>query len=109
MTDAVSKLMTPKSIAIIGASTDPKKTAGRPIAYLQKHHFKGKIYPVNPRVQEIAGLVCYPDIGSLPETPDVAIILVGTDKTLSAVSELAARGTPAAAGASAARRRWRRR
>jgi acyl-CoA synthetase (NDP forming) len=96
MTDAVSKLMTPKSIAIIGASTDPKKTAGRPIAYLQKHHFKGKIYPVNPRVQEIAGLVCYPDIGSLPETPDVAIILVGTDKTLSAVSELAARGTPAA-------------
>jgi len=96
MTDAVSKLMAPNSIAVIGASTDPKKTAGRPIAYLQKHHFKGKIYPVNPRVQEIAGLVCYPDISSLPETPDVAIILVGTDKTLSAVRELSARGTPAA-------------
>ena len=96
MTDAVSKLMAPNSIAVIGASTDPKKTAGRPIAYLQKHHFKGKIYPVNPRVQEIAGLVCYPDISSLPETPDVAIILFCTDKTLSAVRELSARGTPAA-------------
>jgi len=96
MTDAVSKLMAPNSIAVIGASTDPKKTAGRPIAYLQKHHFKGKIYPVNPRVQEIAGLVCYPDISSIPETPDVAIILVGTDKALSAVRELSARGTPAA-------------
>ena len=96
MSNAILKLMEPGSIAVIGASTDPKKTAGRPIAYLQKHHFKGKIYPVNPRVEEIAGLKCYPDIESLPETPDVAIIMVGTDKALSAVQELAKLGTPAA-------------
>jgi acyl-CoA synthetase (NDP forming) len=96
MSNAIQKLMEPRSIAVIGASTDPKKTAGRPIAYLQKHHFKGKIYPVNPRVEEIAGLKCYPDINSLPQTPDVAIIMVGTDKALSAVKELAAMGTPAA-------------
>ena len=96
MSNAILKLMEPRSIAVIGASTDPKKTAGRPIAYLQKHHFKGKIYPVNPRVEEIAGLKCYPDIGSLPETPDVAIIMVGTDKALSAVQELSRMGTPAA-------------
>jgi acyl-CoA synthetase (NDP forming) len=96
MSNAIQKLMEPRSIAVIGASTDPKKTAGRPIAYLQKHHFKGKIYPVNPRVEEIAGLKCYSDIDSLPETPDVAIIMVGTDKALSAVKELAALGTPAA-------------
>ncbi len=96
MSSAIQKLMEPRSIAVIGASTDPKKTAGRPIAYLQKHHFKGKIYPINPRVEEIAGLKCYPDISSLPETPDVAIIMVGTDKALSAVKELAAIGTPAA-------------
>ena len=80
MSSAIQKLMEPRSIAVIGASTDPKKTAGRPIAYLQKHHFKGKIYPINPRVEEIAGLKCYPDIASLPETPDVAIVMVGTDK-----------------------------
>jgi acyl-CoA synthetase (NDP forming) len=96
MSNAILKLMEPGSIAVIGASTDPKKTAGRPIAYLQKHHFKGKIYPVNPRVEEIAGLRCYPDIESLPETPDVAIIMVGTDKALSAVQALAKLGTPAA-------------
>lgn len=96
MSNAIQKLMEPRSIAVIGASTDPKKTAGRPIAYLQKHHFKGKIYPVNPRVEEIAGLKCFPDINSLPETPDVAIVMVGTDKALSAVKELAALGTPAA-------------
>jgi len=96
MNNAIQKLMEPSSIAVIGASTDPKKTAGRPIAYLQKHHYKGKIYPVNPRVEEIAGLKCYPDISSLPEAPDVAIILVGTDKALDAVKALAALGTPAA-------------
>lgn len=96
MSNAIQKLMEPRSIAVIGASTDPKKTAGRPIAYLQKHHFKGKIYPINPRVEEIAGLKCYPDINSLPETPDVAIILVGTEKALTAVKELSALGTPAA-------------
>jgi acyl-CoA synthetase (NDP forming) len=96
MGNAILNLMEPRSIAVIGASTDPQKTAGRPIAYLQKHHFKGKIYPVNPRVEEIAGLKCYPDIGSLPETPDVAIIMVGTDKALSAVQELSQLGTPAA-------------
>jgi len=96
MSNPIQKLMEPRSIAVIGASTDPKKTAGRPIAYLQKHHFKGKIYPVNPRVESISGLKSYPDIDSLPETPDVAIIMVGTDKALSAVKELSARGTPAA-------------
>jgi acetate---CoA ligase (ADP-forming) len=96
MSNAILKLMEPGSIAVIGASTDPKKTAGRPIAYLQKHHFKGKIFPVNPRVEEIAGLKCYPDIESLPETPDVAIIMVGTDKALSVVQALAKLGTPAA-------------
>jgi len=96
MSNAIQKLMEPRSIAVIGASTDPKKTAGRPIAYLQKHHFKGKIYPVNPRVDEIAGLKCYPTIDSLPETPDVAIVMVGTDKALDAVKALSALGTPAA-------------
>ena len=96
MRNAIQKLMEPRSIAVIGASTDPRKTAGRPIAYLQKHHFKGKIYPVNPRVEEISGLKCYPDIESLPEIPDVAIIMVGTDKALSAVKGLAALGAPAA-------------
>jgi acyl-CoA synthetase (NDP forming) len=95
-TQAIHQLMSPKSVAVIGASTDPSKTAGRPVAYLLKHQFKGKIYPVNPRVESISGLTCYPDIASLPETPDVAIILLGIDRALIAVKELAARGTPAA-------------
>lgn len=92
----INRLLQPRSVAVIGASADPTKTAGRPVSYLLKHSFGGKIYPVNPKVQEIAGLECYPDVGSLPETPDVAIVLLGAERAHLAVRELAVRGTAAA-------------
>jgi len=90
------RLMTPRSVAIVGASADPSKTSGRPVGYLLKHGFRGEIYPVNPRASEIEGLRCYPDIASLPQAPDVALILLGAERTQDAVRELAARGTGAA-------------
>jgi len=96
MITAIESLMKPRSIAVIGASTDPQKTAGRPIFYLQKNQYAGKIYPVNPRVASIAGLTCYPDVASLPETPDVAIIMVGTQAAIEAVVALAKINTPVA-------------
>lgn len=93
---AINRLLRPRSVAVIGASADPAKTAGRPVSYLMKHAFAGKIYPVNPKVEAIAGLACYPDVSSLPETPDVAIVLLGAERAHLAVRELAARGTAAA-------------
>jgi len=71
----LSRLFNPRSVAVIGASADASKTAGRPVAYLRKHGFTGDIYPVNPRVESIDGLPCYQDIASLPGVPDVAIVL----------------------------------
>jgi acyl-CoA synthetase (NDP forming) len=94
--DAISRLLQPQSIAVIGASGDTKKTAGRPVAYLRKHGFTGEIYPVNPRVDTIDGLRCYPDIAALPAVPDVAIVLLGAERAHLAVAELAAMGTAAA-------------
>jgi acetate---CoA ligase (ADP-forming) len=96
MNRAISCLMVPKSIAVIGASTDAQKTAGKPIYYLQKNNYQGKIFPVNPKVEQIAGLQCFPNIAALPETPDVAIILVGTDAAIQVVAELAKINTPVA-------------
>jgi acyl-CoA synthetase (NDP forming) len=93
---AIEHLLKPRSVAVIGASADPSKTSGRPISYLLHHGYAGRILPVNPRVQTIGDLVCYTDVASLPETPDVAIILLGPDKANEAVRALAARGTPAA-------------
>jgi acyl-CoA synthetase (NDP forming) len=96
MPTAIQKLLKPASVAVIGASGDPKKTAGRPIAYLQKHGYAGRIYPVNPKLDQLQGLTCYPSIADLPEVPDVAIIALGAERTLMAVEALAKRGTPAA-------------
>lgn len=94
--NAISRLVRPRSVAIIGASADLGKTAGRPLAYLRKHGFDGAIYPVNPRVTHIGDVPCYPDIDSLPTVPDVAIILLGAGRAHQAVRELAQKGTAAA-------------
>ncbi|RDK04940.1 acetate--CoA ligase family protein [Cupriavidus lacunae] len=93
---AIARLVKPRSVAVIGASADPNKTAGRPVSYLTRHGFDGAIYPVNPKVDAIDGLRCYPDIGSLPEVPDVGIVLLGAERAHHAVRELARRGTGAA-------------
>ncbi len=90
------RLLRPRSVAVVGASADPSKTTGRPIGYLLRHGFGGEVWPVNPRVAELSGLRCYPDIASLPGGPDVAIVLLGPERAGQAVRELAERGTGAA-------------
>ena len=94
--DAISRLMQPRSVAVIGASADPRKTTGRPITYLMKHGYAGKVYPVNPKAERIGDLLCYASIADLPEAPDVAIVLLGAARAHEAVRELAERGTAAA-------------
>jgi len=94
--DAITKLLRPRSVAVIGASADPTKTSGRPVAYLVKHGFSGDIYPVNPKLDRIGALKCYSDTVSLPSVPDVGIVMLGAHLAHHAVRELAARGTAAA-------------
>ncbi len=94
--NAISRLMRPQRVAVIGASADITKTAGRPVSYLVKHGFTGEIYPVNPKASEICGLTCYPDIASLPAVPDVGIVLLGAERAQQAVRELAQMGCTAA-------------
>ncbi|WP_439547727.1 acetate--CoA ligase family protein [Falsiroseomonas sp.] len=89
-------LLRPKSVAVVGASTDLTKTGGRPVGYLVRHGFAGDVWPVNPRAAEIAGLRCYPDVASLPGAPDVGIVLVGPDRAEQALRDLAAKGCKAA-------------
>jgi len=94
--DAIDRLLRPRSVAVIGASADSTKTAGRPVSYLVKHGFSGAIYPVNPRGGRIGDLACYPDIAALPAVPDVGIVLLGAERAHLAVRELAERGAAAA-------------
>jgi len=93
--DSITRLLKPRSVAVIGASGDPSKTAGRPVSYLLKHNFPGQIYPVNPKLERIGDLPCYPDVASLPAVPDVGIVLLGAERAHLAVRDLAARGCAA--------------
>jgi acetyltransferase len=49
-------LFNPRSIAIVGASDDLNRIGGLPIKFLRRHKYPGKIFPVNPKYREIAGL-----------------------------------------------------
>lgn len=93
---SLDRLFRPRSVAVVGASTDPAKIGGRPLRFLREHGFSGDVWPVNPRADQIGGLRCYPSVGALPGTPDAAIVLVGARHAIAAVRDLAARGTGAA-------------
>ncbi len=89
---ALDPLFHPRSIALIGLSTDPHKMTGAPLGILRQTGFPGPIYPVNPKVDEIGGLRCYHSVAELPEAPDAAIIMLAARHCPQAVRDCAARG-----------------
>ncbi len=96
MHDLLTSALDPRSVAIIGASDNIHKIGGRPIYYMQRHGFRGAIYPINPSRAEIQGHTSYASLAALPEVPDLALVVVGGDKTVAAVEECAARGVKSA-------------
>ncbi len=89
-------LFNPASIAVIGASQKLSSVSGQPIAYLKAADYAGRIYPVNPRYQEVAGYRCYPDLMSLPETPHLVVIAVAAAGVAAALEQVIARAAPIA-------------
>ena len=93
---SLTPLLAPRSVAVLGASTDPTRIGGRPIAYMLKQGFAGPIFPVNPKRDQVQGLRAYPTVASLPEVPDVAVVAVAADIAVQAVRDLAAAGVKGA-------------
>jgi acyl-CoA synthetase (NDP forming) len=85
-------LLNPRSVAIVGASDDSGKTAGRPLKFLRSAGFKGAIYPINSNRQTVQGEQAYPDLTSLPEVPEHVFILTPTESVLDTVRESARLG-----------------
>lgn len=85
MTSGLEVALNPKSIAVIGASENPNKIGGRPLLYLSRFGFKGRIYPINPKRAEVQGLRAAPSLADLPEAPELAIIAVPGEAAVEAL------------------------
>jgi len=72
----LTPLMKPRSVAVIGATPDPRRPGGRPLDFLRRYGFDGPIYPVNPRYEDINGVQCYANITEIPEPADMAVVVV---------------------------------
>ncbi|MDM5152142.1 bifunctional acetate--CoA ligase family protein/GNAT family N-acetyltransferase [Aeromonas salmonicida] len=92
----LDRLFKPHSIAVIGASTDPQKAGHVVIRHLLAGQFKGPILPVSPHNKAIAGVLAYPDIASLPLSPDLAIICTKRERVLPLIEALGKKGAGAA-------------
>ena len=87
----LERMFAPRSIAIVGASDDSgwsRYTYGN----LRAGGFPGEVYCVNPRRETAHGQRTYPALGSLPETVDLAYVLVGTDAVLPVMAQAADAG-----------------
>ncbi len=87
-------LFNPRAIAIIGASEDPTRLGGLPIRFLRQHGYTGKIFPVNPKYKEIAGLSCFPALTDIPEPVDLALIGIPRQLVFKAIKGCAAKRVP---------------
>ncbi|MCM2347001.1 MAG: acetate--CoA ligase family protein [Acidovorax soli] len=88
-------LLNARSVAVIGASADPAKISGRPIAYMRARGYTGAIYPVNPGREEVQGLRCHPSIAAIGQPVDLAIIGTAAAHVEGAIREGIAAGVKA--------------
>ena len=86
---SLSSLFAPKSVAVIGASRRDGTLGKMFLDALVGMNYKGTIYPINPKADQLNGIKCYPEITCVPETPDLAIILLPKEKVYSAVEAIA--------------------
>lgn len=86
----------PCSVALIGASNRPRSVGATVMKNLLAGGFDGPIMPVNPKYGSIQGVLAYPDVASLPQVPDMAVICTPPATVAGIISDLSKRGTKAA-------------
>ncbi|MCE5258453.1 MAG: acetate--CoA ligase family protein [Chloroflexi bacterium] len=82
----------PSSVAVIGASENPKKLGHRILVNVMNDGYKGPIYPINPTATEILGLKCYPSVSAVPGPVEQAVIVVPAAAVINVVDECGRKG-----------------
>jgi acetyl coenzyme A synthetase (ADP forming)-like protein len=93
---ALSSFFKPNGVALIGASRDPAKLGYAVLRNLLQHGYKGPIYPVNPKADEILGARCYPSILDAPDPVELAVIIAPAAATPDILEQTGQRGIHAA-------------
>jgi acyl-CoA synthetase (NDP forming) len=92
----LTRLFAPRTIALLGASTEASKIGGRPLAYSLKHGNKAKVYAVNPKARggQILGFPCFASIEDIPEAIDLAIIALPARMVVESIKQCVKKKVP---------------
>ncbi len=90
------RIFSPRSVALIGASSDATKNTSRPQRYMRKYGYAGKLFPINPGRDEVFGEKAYPDVTAVPEDIDHAFIMVPAKAVKKALEQCVAKKIPVA-------------
>ena len=92
----LDQLLTPRSVAVFGASDRPGSVGATVWRNVRQAPFTGPRWPVNPRRERLGDDVCFPDVAALPQAPDLAVICTPPASVPGLIEALGARGTRAA-------------
>lgn len=85
-------LLRPKSIAVIGASMKPQRAGYLMMRNLLAGGFSGPVLPVTPAWKAVQGVLAWPDVDSLPFTPDLAVLCTNARRNLELLEALGQKG-----------------
>jgi len=88
----LDSMLAPKSIAVIGASRSKEESWMSLMGIIARFGFKGRLYPINPKAEEIDGHKAYPNLGALPEPADLVIVSVAAPRVPAALRDCVASG-----------------
>ena len=93
--DCVRALLRPRSIAVLGASATDGAFGSRLLKAILGWSYQGRVYPVNPRHERLAGRACHPDLASIPEPVDCVAFAIRDDRLPEAMAKAADAGVRA--------------
>jgi acyl-CoA synthetase (NDP forming)/RimJ/RimL family protein N-acetyltransferase len=82
---SIARLLTPSSVAVVGASNDEGKLGNAVLRHLLDHGFEGPVYPVNPGTRHVRGVPAYAGIEDVPDDVDLAVLAVPADEVADVV------------------------
>jgi len=94
--DSFERIFNPRTVAIVGASEDPRKMGGWCMGSFIDGRYPGKVFPINPKSREIRGIKTYASLNEVPEQIDLAIVVVPSSAVASVLVQCAERGAKGA-------------